>query len=253
VRDADGRIALAAKEKPPVLPTASGALVSVPDARSAEGKALVAELAQGAGPAGKPAEALQKPLSDLIDAISRERERYSVRELAVMLAIIENETGGTFRSMSERCSATEVLAVRKIRLPKDVDPATCFESLYGGRAGLGNTQPGDGYRFRGRGYFQFTGRANYAKLARAWNLDYVGNPDLLEQPQHAFRAALWWSEAGLKTLREHPKFAVGDPALFPFAEAIRPLLRSISGHARELDRIAARAPQIEAVLRQRLR
>lgn len=43
---------------------------------------------------------------------------------------------------------------------------------------LGNTQPGDGARYAGRGYVQLTGRANYAKAGQKLNVDLLGNPDL---------------------------------------------------------------------------
>ena len=49
---------------------------------------------------------------------------------------------------------------------------------YDGRADLGNTRPGDGARFAGRGYVQLTGRANYAKAGAKIGVDLTGNPDL---------------------------------------------------------------------------
>lgn len=49
---------------------------------------------------------------------------------------------------------------------------------YDGRADLGNTHPGDGARFAGRGYVQLTGRANYAKAGAKLGVDLIGNPDL---------------------------------------------------------------------------
>ena len=66
---------------------------------------------------------------------------------------------------------------------------------YDGRAALGNTQPGDGARFKGRGLLQTTGRANYAALARAAGLDCVAHPELLEDPEHAVDAAVRFWEA----------------------------------------------------------
>jgi len=50
---------------------------------------------------------------------------------------------------------------------------------------LGNTQPGDGARFAGRGYVQITGRTNYERAGRILGIDLVGNPELALKPQYA--------------------------------------------------------------------
>jgi uncharacterized protein YgiM (DUF1202 family) len=55
-------------------------------------------------------------------------------------------------------------------------------AAYEGRLDLGNTQPGDGVRFKGRGYVQVTGRANYTKWAQKLGVDLVGNPALAADP-----------------------------------------------------------------------
>jgi hypothetical protein len=58
---------------------------------------------------------------------------------------------------------------------------------YEGRADLGNTQPGDGVRFHGRGFVQLTGRANYSKYGKLIGADLIGSPDLALQPAVAAR------------------------------------------------------------------
>ncbi len=69
------------------------------------------------------------------------------------------------------------------------DPQALAEYVYGGRRDLGNTQPGDGYRYRGRGFLQVTGRANYT--ARG----YANQPDDLADPVlGALASAAWWSD-----------------------------------------------------------
>ena len=76
-------------------------------------------------------------------------------------------------------------------------------AAYEGRKDLGNTQPGDGVRFKGRGLIQITGRTNYAACAAALGIDCVAHPELLELPVNAARSAGWfWSTHGLNELAD---------------------------------------------------
>jgi predicted chitinase len=64
---------------------------------------------------------------------------------------------------------------------------------YEGRNDLGNTQKGDGRRFKGRGRIQITGRSNYEAMAKALDIDCVANPDLLAEPPYSELASgQWW-------------------------------------------------------------
>ena len=79
-------------------------------------------------------------------------------------------------------------------------------SAYEGRADLGNTQPGDGIRFRGRGIFQTTGRANYLQLGiKKGRRDlFINTPELLEQPEYAvWSACEFWKTRGLTDVANH--------------------------------------------------
>lgn len=80
---------------------------------------------------------------------------------------------------------------------------------YEGRISLGNTLPGDGKKFKGRGYIQITGRANYLSVSKAiFNDDtFINNPDLLSTPQYGMESALWfWNAKGLNTLADEQAF-----------------------------------------------
>jgi putative chitinase len=66
---------------------------------------------------------------------------------------------------------------------------------YEGRKDLGNVQPGDGVRFKGRGLIQITGRANYAAMGKALGQDFVKEPsEAADFPWAALTAAVYWKK-----------------------------------------------------------
>ena len=78
---------------------------------------------------------------------------------------------------------------------------------YEGRKDLGNTEPGDGERFKGRGLIQITGRSNYSVYGAAMGVDLIANPERLEEPDLAsISAALFWQRHGLNELADAGDF-----------------------------------------------
>lgn len=68
---------------------------------------------------------------------------------------------------------------------------------------LGNTQPGDGAKFKGRGYIQLTGRDNYTRFGKKIGVDLVSNPELAARPDIAIKiAAAFWESKGLNSLAD---------------------------------------------------
>lgn len=63
---------------------------------------------------------------------------------------------------------------------------------YEGRLDLGNTEPGDGRRFKGHGPIQITGRKNHRACGKALGVDLENEPTLLLKPEYGFRAAGWF-------------------------------------------------------------
>lgn len=84
---------------------------------------------------------------------------------------------------------------------------------------LGNTEPGDGKRFKGRGPIQITGRANYRRFGDLLGIDLVSDPGRAAVPELAFRiAGLFWKKNGLNELADRAT-----------AEAFRLITRRING------------------------
>lgn len=78
---------------------------------------------------------------------------------------------------------------------------------YEGRKDLGNLYPGDGKRFKGRGFIQITGRANYKECSISLfeDLRLIENPEILEEIEYAVKSACWfWSKKGLNVIADQP-------------------------------------------------
>ena len=94
-----------------------------------------------------------------------------------------------------------------------MQPQKIANRVYSNRMGNGDESSGDGWRFRGRGFIQLTGRNNYTALtkwakANGINADYVQNPDLLLSEADALISALWFW-----TVNDLNKYADKDDVL----------------------------------------
>ena len=80
---------------------------------------------------------------------------------------------------------------------------------YEGRKDLGNIFAGDGLRYKGRGYIQITGRANYTELSKDLKIDFLNNPELLEQEPNAILSALWfWKKKKLNVFADEDNITI---------------------------------------------
>lgn len=127
----------------------------------------------------------------LVDALNEGFAQYEINtpvRAAAFLAQVGHESGRG-RYLKELWGPTEA------------------QKRYEGREDLGNTETGDGFRFRGRGLIQVTGRANYRRVGAALGVDLEAQPELLEQPYlAALSAAQWWSANGCNALADAGDF-----------------------------------------------
>lgn len=85
-------------------------------------------------------------------------------------------------------------------------------AAYEGRADLGNTQPGDGRRYKGRGPIQLTGRANYRAFGREVGMDFESHPELVAFPSIGLLAGCrFWANMGLNAYADRDEgLAIGN-------------------------------------------
>jgi len=153
--------------------------------------------------------------------ISQSAPRYQIdanpRRLAAWLATIAHESARLTRTVenlnysaqglaqtwparyADMTGQPNATALRIARRQEDIANLT-----YAGRLGNGSAGSGDGWRYRGRGLIQITGRSNYAASGMALGLpDLIERPELLEQPHYAaLSAAEWWHRHGCNELAD---------------------------------------------------
>jgi putative chitinase len=130
---------------------------------------------------------------------------------ASFLAQIAHESGN-LNTLEENLnySAKRLMAVWPKRFPTLAsatpyanNPKALANHVYALRMGNGAASSGDGYKYRGRGVLQLTGRSNYKSAGVALGLDLINSPDLLLSQQTAAQSAAWfWRSRGLNELAD---------------------------------------------------
>ena len=130
--------------------------------------------------------------------------------LAHFLAQCGHESGG-FKLVQENLNygAKGLLGIFKKYFPTE-EKAKLYERkpekianlVYGARMGNGPESSGDGYKFRGRGYIQLTGKDNYTAFGKAINEDIVANPDKVAANYALLSAAWFFHKNGLHKIAD---------------------------------------------------
>ena len=86
-------------------------------------------------------------------------------------------------------------------------PEKIANRVYANRLGNGDEGSGDGWRYRGRGFIQITGKDNYSEAGKSLNLDLVGKPELAADLKVGARIAGWyWTKYGLNSYADNRQF-----------------------------------------------
>lgn len=119
--------------------------------------------------------------------------------LAHFFAQMEHESGLKPISENLNYSASGLRSVFGKYFPNDTmanfyarKPEKIANRVYADRMNNGSEASGDGWKYRGRGFIQITGKFNYRKLSEDTGIDYVNNPDLLLTEADSMISALWF-------------------------------------------------------------
>jgi putative chitinase len=130
--------------------------------------------------------------------------------LAHFLAQCGHESGG-FRATQENLnySAQGLNGIFKKYFPTAAaaaayarQPAKIASKVYANRMGNGSEASGEGYKFRGRGYIQLTGKENYTAFGKAINEDIISNPDIVASKYALLSAAWFFTKNGLHKMAD---------------------------------------------------
>ena len=146
--------------------------------------------------------AKEENLDKFCDALNEAMNEFEINTLqreAMFLAQCGHESG-MFSAVSENLNyKAETLTKVFPKYFRDVNPDDFAKQpekianrVYASRMGNGDEESGDGYRYRGRGLIQLTGKSNYTRCGEALGKDLTTDSDYLSTPEGAARSAAWF-------------------------------------------------------------
>lgn len=156
----------------------------------------------------------------------------TAHESASFTAVKENlnYSAKALRAVFKKYFPTDELAEQYARQPEKI-----ANRVYANRMGNGDEASGDGWRFRGRGLIQLTGKNNYTSCSADIHVDLIANPEWLESPQGAVSSALWyWNKNNLNSYAD--------------VEDIRGMTKRINGGYHGLDDRIAKYNKAKEIL-----
>ena len=202
-----GKIALLSQSTRGLAAAAPAAAVPVAPAPAKP----AAPAAPPAAPAAPTTRAPSRIPTGKYDAFRSAFEEQGITDVNVQNAMIgqasreSNLNVGAQENLKYTTAARIQTVFGKSLKKQNIDPASLVnnpealaEAVYGANSPrgkeLGNTDPGDGFKYRGRGYIQLTGKANYAAAGKAIGEDLVQNPDLVNDPIIGARVVAWYAK-----------------------------------------------------------
>lgn len=151
-----------------------------------------------------------------LDPLNETLTKYQIntpQRIASFIGQCQHESGN-FQLLQENLnySADALMRIWGSRFPtkEEADkyhrnPEKIANKVYGGR--MGNTEDGDGWKYRGRGIKQLTGKENYRNCGNGLGVDLVANPDLLLEPKYACLSAGWfWNKHNLNEIADKQEY-----------------------------------------------
>lgn len=187
--------------------------------------------AGGATSTGVPAAALNQDQAKNMELIKAALQKQGITDpkyIAATMGNVMKETGGKSISENLNYGNTSNDRIRSIfgkrasgKTDQELDtikkdPQQMGEMMYGSKTDMGqkmgNTEAGDGWKYRGRGFIQLTGKNNYAQASKAIYGDdrLVKNPDLVNDPAVAAEVSAWYMKKGQASMAKSMGIDTGN-------------------------------------------